>query len=199
MGWWRGTPHQALQCTGESGVGPRGLPCLKVHETTLQCDLLLLSTLNSLADHAAHHHPLHTTSHSWVDSRDEFHTVMAQQVTNSCHNTAHCGGAWHCPSQSPYLLFSHWQGKQLSFMLTTAHIKLPLVFSHGHLLSHHTTWSLCEHQQVHGAGFLCTAWLAHSCGELISVVPCREAAQFQSKPKPPNKWNWFFVFCFFFP
>lgn len=39
------------------------------------------------------------------------------------------------------------------------------VFCHGHHLSHHATWRPCGHQQVLGAGFLCTAWLSHSCRE----------------------------------
>lgn len=63
------------------------------------------------------------------------------------------------------------------------------VFCHGHCLSHHTKWSLHEHQQVLGTGFLCTAWLSHSCGEWISVVPCKEAVFFQNKQKPQTKWN----------
>lgn len=63
------------------------------------------------------------------------------------------------------------------------------VFCHGHCLSHHTMCSLHEHQQEFGTGFLCTAWLSHSCGEWISVVPCKEAVLFQNKQKPQTKWN----------
>lgn len=82
---------------------------------------------------------------------------------------------------------------------TVMHGVIITVFRHGHYLSHHTKWSLHEHQQVLGTGFVCTAWLSHGRGEWISVVPCREAAFLQNKQKAQSKCNQQHFWFFFFP
>lgn len=154
------------------------------HETTPQCDHLHLSILDITVDHADQNHPLHSTGLFRKESKDSCHLITGEQTVNSCQHWAHSGGVWHCLSQTPYLLFLYLRQPAQPHgddNITLMHGVITTVFCHGHCLSHHTKWSLHEHQQVLGTGFLCTAWLSHSCGEWISVVPHREAVFFQNK------------------
>lgn len=201
------SPHQALQYFGESNTGAQ-LGCNPVdftqeskmikcgcqnciiaylaHETTPWFHHLSLNTLDITAGCSYFKSTLFTPQlYSGINFTPPWHGRQ-QMVTNTKHSVVKLGIVFinslfvsHLLRQ-PALPHSDDNITLMQGLVITA-------FCHGHCLSHHTKWSLHEHQQVLGTGFLCTAWLSHSCGEWISVVPCKEAVLFQNKQKTSNQ------------
>lgn len=186
IGQWRGSPHQALQYLGKSNMGAWWVITLLTSHKKVKYVSVAAKTVHR---HPWFMRPYHSVTIFLLAPSTSLQTMLTKntpQLSSEKTPEIHFTPSWHgrkptaTNTEHIVVVLGIVLPKLLIFPLlktrqpaqphgddniTVMHGVIITVFCHGHHLSHHTKWSLHEHQQVLETGFVCTAWLPHSCGE----------------------------------